>query len=96
MICLEFYLPSGAAGMAAGMTKMGISKKLKDLVDRKLINNYKGHTQGYRFYVWFENEIDYTTFFLVWDPEGHPYRIPKVIEKDYPEEWGENPWVQSK
>lgn len=94
MKCLEFRLPSGAAGMAAGMTRMGIGKELRKLVDAKLITNYKGHTQGYRYYVWFENDYDYTAFFLVWD-QYNPWRHPTVIEKDYPEDWGPNPWVQS-
>lgn len=95
MRCLEFTLPSGSAGMAAGMTKMAINRKLKELVDRKLINSYKSDLVGYRFYVWLENEQDYTTFFLVWDTNGNPWRVPKVIEKDYPADWGKNPWIQS-
>ena len=94
MKCLEFYLPSGSAGMAAGMTRQSIGKRLRDLSDRKLITNYKSYTQGYRFYVWFQYEQDYTAFFLVWEP-FNPWHIPKVIEKDYPEDWGSNPWVQS-
>lgn len=94
MKCLEFRLPSGAAGMAAGMTKSSIGTKLKELVDKKLISNYRGYTQGHRHYVWFENDYDYTAFFLVWDFSKIWHR-PEIIEKDYPEDWGPNPWVQS-
>lgn len=94
MRCLEFILPAGAAGMAAGMTRQSIGRKLRELVDRKLITNYKSYTQGYRYYVWFQHEQDYTTFFLVWD-HFQSFHTPKVIEKDYPEGWGPNPWLQS-
>ena len=94
MKCLEFHLPSGAAGMAAGMTRAGIAKELSKLVDARLISKYKSHTEGYRYYVWFENEYDYTTFFLVWE-QTNPWRHPKVIEKDYPEKPSTNSQILS-
>jgi hypothetical protein len=80
--CLEFILPSGAAGMAAGMTRQAIGKKIRKLQEDKKIGQYKTKTTGYRFKVWFENEIDYTTFFLVWEAINSWHK-PKIIEEDY-------------
>ena len=94
MKCLEFHLPSGSAGMAAGMTRMGINKELKKLVDSKMITGYKSYTQGYKYYVWFKNDYDYTAFFLVWE-QTNPWRHPKVIEKDCPEDASKNPQILS-
>ena len=87
--CLLFTLPSGAGGMAAGMTRGSIMRKL-----RELKFNYKHKTQAYKFKVWLENESDYTYFYLIWEP-SNPYHKPTLIEEDYVEDEGRNPWRES-
>ena len=82
--CLSFNLPSGAGGMAAGMTRGAIMKKIRELISYKKIGReIKTHTEGYRLYVWLEHEVDYTTFFLVWEPQNS-WQRPSVCDKDHP------------
>ena len=83
--CLSFTLPSGAGGMAAGMTRGGIMKQIREIINGGLIGkNIRTDTKGYEFNVWLENEIDYTTFFLVWEPKNS-WQKPTVKDKDYPQ-----------
>lgn len=83
--CLNFGLPSGAAGMAAGYTKMAIQRKLTDLVHSNKIGPYKTVTKAYTYKVWLEKEIDYTTFFLLWEPSNH-WHVPTITYETYSKE----------
>ena len=83
--CLEFTLPSGAGGMAAGMTRQSIGSKLRHLLETNKIGHYKTQTVRYRYRVWFENEIDFTTFFLVWEP-SNSWHKPIVVYESYQED----------
>lgn len=83
MKCLEFRLPSGAGGMAAGYTRGSILSKLKKLKDENKIGVYKYATERYLLRVWLEHERDYTTFFLLWNPASS-WHGPTVTEKDIP------------
>lgn len=85
MKCLEFRLPSGAAGMAAGMTKMAIKKKLDNLVSENKIGDYKHRTERYKFRVWLEKEQDYTVFFLMWETHNNPWHRPELTDEIYTE-----------
>lgn len=81
--CLKFHLPSGAGGMAAGFTRGSISKKLRQLADdNKIGKNLKTKTVKYDFKVWLEHDIDYTTFFLIWEPDNSWHK-PVVINEVY-------------
>lgn len=83
--CLQFKLPSGAAGMAAGHTKFGIIKKFNLLIDAGTIGkNIKTKTAMYLYKVWLEKDADYTAFFLVWKPTS-PWHIPTVTDEEYKE-----------
>lgn len=84
-----FTLPSGAGGMAAGMTRGAIMRKLREHNFK-----YKHKTQAYKFKVWLENESDYTYFYLVWEP-FNSWQRPTLIEEDYVEDESRNPWRES-
>lgn len=80
-----FKLPTGAGGMAAGMTRQSIGDKLKHLRETKKIGHYKTQTVKYDYKVWFENEMDFTTFFLIWEPYNS-WHQPTVIDEVYQED----------
>lgn len=84
-----FHLPSGSAGMAAGMTRGAISKKLRALQDEGKIGPFKTKTIRYDYKVWLEKEVDYTVFFLVWEPLNS-WQRPTVIYETYSPP--ESPW----
>jgi hypothetical protein len=67
---IEFRLPSGAGGMAAGYTKMGINKELKRVCEQYKIELKEQVTKAYRFRISFKTEQDYTLFALVWKPKS--------------------------
>jgi len=75
---LEFTLPSGSAGMAAGYTRQSISRNVSEVAnDHGII--WKSNTVGYRYYIQFEKPEDYTMFALVWQTRvknsWHQYRV---------------------
>lgn len=80
--CLNFRLPTGSAGMAAGMTKQAINKKLIALIDQDKISSFKTKLNGYNLKVWLGKESDYTVFFLVWD-QSNPWHKPTITDEDY-------------
>ena len=81
MKCIRFPLPSGAGGMAAAHVLGATRDKLRKFCQQHGITSYFSATEGYSFYVWFDDEKFYTLFFLVWD--GSPYwRQPEMVEKD--------------
>lgn len=67
---LEFRLPSGAGGMAAGYTKAAISKELKQICEQYNIEFEDRVTKAYRYRVSFKQPQDYTLFALVWQPKN--------------------------
>ena len=82
-------LPSGAGGMAAGMTRGSIMRKL-----RQLNFKFKHKTHAYKFKVWLENESDYTYFYLVWEPKN-PWHKAILIEEDYVPDESSSKGIQS-
>ena len=86
---MKFHLPSGAAGMAAGMTRGAISKKLGELRDSGKIGPFKTKTVRYDFFVWLEKESDLTLFFLLWEP-SNSWHKPELINEVYTPP--ESPW----
>lgn len=89
MKCLLFSLPSGAGGMAAGITRGAIMTKLNNLKF-----TYKHKTEAYQFKVWLENESDYTLFYLMWEPYNS-WQKPTLIEENCPQDKSINTWVKS-
>lgn len=85
MKCLEFKLPSGSAGMAAGYTRAGIKKQLDRMLNENKIGPYKQKTQGYRFKVWLDKEQDYTIFFLLWEVRNQ-WHTPELTDEVYTED----------
>lgn len=80
--CLEFTLPTGAAGMAAGMTRGAIGNQLRALRDNGKIGPFQTKTVGYKYKVWLEKEIDYTVFFLLWEIKNSWHK-PNVTDEIY-------------
>jgi len=81
--CLQFKLPTGSGGQAAGYVKRSISKKIDKLADEgKIGKNYKTIIMNYQMFVWLEHEQDYTVFFLVWEFFAG-WHNPTLIEKTY-------------
>ena len=81
MKCINFTLPSGSGGMAAGHALQGIRKKLTKFCEQYKIDSYYSATEGYNFYVWFNEDKFYTLFVLVWDNKEY-WRQPTIVEKD--------------
>ena len=75
MPTIEFTLPSGAAGMAAGMTRASIIKQL-DQIKKQHNISYSYETVKYRFRVTLTSK-DLTLLSLVWKLSNswHRYRI---------------------
>lgn len=77
---VEFILPSGSGGMAAGYTAMGIRKALKSWSEQHDIA-YKEHpNRGYKFLITFDAPEHYTTFALTYSGK-RPWTI---IDEDLP------------
>lgn len=85
MKCLEFRLPSGSAGMAAGYTRHGIKQRLDAMVAEKKISQYKHKTALHIFKVWLEKEQDYTMFFLLWEAKNK-WQRPELTDEIYTED----------
>ncbi len=85
MKCLEFKLPNGSAGMAAGYTRAGIRRQLDNMLKENKIGPYKQKTESYRFKVWLEKEEDYTMFFLLWEARNQ-WQRPELTDEIYTED----------
>lgn len=68
--------------MAAGMTRAAISRKLNDLKNTGKIGPFKTKTIRYDYKVWLEKDIDYTVFFLLWEPLNS-WQKPELIYETY-------------
>lgn len=78
---IEFHLPTGAAGMAAGMTAYNVRQKLKLWAEEHNVV-YHVHHWGYKLHVTFDNKTDYTLFSLSFTaniPHGW-----KIIDESLP------------
>lgn len=78
---VEFHLPSGAAGMAAGYTAHSIRKKLKVWAESQDLT-YEIHHRGYKLLVTFLEETHYTTFGLTFT-EKVPHGW-KIVDAELP------------
>ena len=75
---LEFRLPSGSAGMAAGITYQSITKQIKEINSRHNTRIVEHLREGYR-YVIECTEQDYTMLCLAWNTKN-PWHRWRVIE----------------
>ena len=66
---IEFKLPSGAGGMAAGYKSMDLRKRVGAWAAQYNVT-VKNHTQGYRICFEFARDSDYTLFALSWQPHS--------------------------
>lgn len=66
---LEFRLPSGAGGMAAGYKGMSLRKQISAWAAKYNVT-VKNWTNGYRICFEFERDSDYTLFALSWQPKS--------------------------
>lgn len=74
---LEFTLPSGSAGMAAGMTKHAIEKQLK-----RLNIPYTSEHKAYKFWITVEPKY-YTMMCLQWSAKS-PHQWWRIVEAPSP------------
>lgn len=63
---IEFTLPTGSSGMAAGYTKLHIEKALKEWSEKYDIH-YKSKLQNYRLKITFSNPEHYAFWALTWE-----------------------------
>jgi hypothetical protein len=65
---IEFRLPTGAGGMAAGVALKHIRIDIDDWVGRFEIQNYKTKLHKYTYRLCLASDRDYTQFALTWNP----------------------------
>jgi hypothetical protein len=69
---IEFTLPQGAGGMAAGHTLRLIKLSLEEWCDKYQITCQQ-KTEKYRHRITFNDDEYYTLFSLTWNPERKSY-----------------------
>lgn len=74
---IEFTLPSGSSGMAAGYTKMSIWRRIQDWAHTHNQSIKYTQTEKYRFRVQFKNDRALTMLALSWDNinSWHKYTV---------------------
>lgn len=74
---IEFKLPTGAGGMAAGHFSAMLRKRINQWADdhNTSVTNYVG---GYRICFEFARPSDYTLFALTWTPQNQWQRYELV------------------
>jgi hypothetical protein len=80
---IEFRLPSGAGGMAAGYTKQAIMRLLTSTCEQMGIEHKRDYitvTKPYRLRVEFYNPQHLTMFTLKWVPKNEYFRF--TIKQD--------------
>jgi hypothetical protein len=65
---IEFRLPVGAGGMAAGVALNHINIDIDNWVKKHNIQYHKTKIHKYTYRLCFPNDKDYTHFALTWDP----------------------------
>lgn len=77
---LEFKLPSGVSGMAAGYTSQAITKRIQTWSDLSGVT-FQTKFGQYRLWVIFDDPVAYTAFGISWQP-WNKYSIPEFIDRD--------------
>ena len=65
---IEFRLPTGAGGMAAGVALNHINIDIDNWVRQHHIKSHRTKLHKYTYRLSLVNEKDYTLFALTWDP----------------------------
>ena len=78
---IEFQLPTGSAGMAAGMMLQTIKRELAKWSERYDIP-YTSKTVKYTHRVCFEEDKLYGFFVMSWNPKGIDYLNRYVVVSD--------------
>ena len=65
---IEFRLPSGAGGAAAGMALSQIRKDLEIWIQKYSIQNYRTKIHKYTYRLSLSDSKAYTHFALTWEP----------------------------
>lgn len=79
LMYIEFRLPSGAGGMAAGYTRFGILKKIKELAEQYEFK-WDSYTKAHSLMIEFDKPETLTLFGIIWNKEKHPFR--EYVVKD--------------
>ena len=66
---IEFRLPSGAGGAAAGIALTHIKIDVDDWVRKHNIKNYRTKLHKYTYRLCLENDKAYAYFALTWNPQ---------------------------
>lgn len=66
---IEFRLPNGAGGMAAGYALAAIRRDIESWADKHAIP-YKTKLHKYTFRLCLNSDREYTQFALTWNPEN--------------------------
>ena len=78
---IEFHLPTGSAGMAAGMMLQTIKRELAKWSERYNIP-YTSKTVRYTHRVCFEEDNLYNFFVMSWNPHGSDILNRYVVVSD--------------
>lgn len=79
---IEFRLPNGAGGMAAGHASAALKKKIRDWAEKHGNPVYQaGVEQPYRYRLTFDDELNYTLFALTFE-QGKLYSKFEIIDLD--------------
>lgn len=65
---IEFHLPSGAGGAAAGYALNCIKLDIQAWADKFNVQNYKTKVHKYTFRLCLSSDKEYTGFALTWNP----------------------------
>lgn len=79
---IEFRLPNGAGGMAAGHASSMLRKKIAEWASKNGNPAYKaGVAMPYRYHLTFEDDIYYTLFALTFE-QGKLFSKFEIIDAD--------------
>jgi hypothetical protein len=76
---IEFWLPSGAGGMAAAHAIKLIKKEIEAWASKYNVT-YRTKAVKYTFRLSFNDERDYVHFQLSWNPDNHVAKRYTIVE----------------
>lgn len=75
---VSFSLPSGAGGLAPAMARGFILKRVREFSEKHNLK-FTSEIKGYQLLIYFENDQDYTLFFLAYDSR-HDWSKPRMVD----------------
>lgn len=76
---IEFHLPQGAGGMAAGVALNHINIDIDNWIRKHNIQNYKTKLHKYNYRLCLATDADYSHFAISWDPTYSASRNFKFV-----------------